>query len=273
MTLDPATTVPVLFDTHAHLAHEDFAGDLPEVLVRARAAGVRFILNAGWDLSSSEAAAATARPDQGLFAAVGVHAHHAAEAPPDYLDRLRELARRPGVVALGEIGLDYHYDFSPRHVQQHLFAEQLALAGELGLPVLIHDREAHADTLTALTAQARQRSSGRIEGVMHCYSGSREMAPDVLELGLHLGLGGPLTFANARRAVEVAEWAPLEALVIETDCPYLAPVPYRGRRNEPAHVVRVAEALAAARGVTLAKVAAATTANAFRMLRLDRFCG
>lgn len=270
MPSDAGPMTPVLFDTHAHLTHADFADDLPEVLGRARAAGVGHILNAGWDLASSEEAAADADPERGLYAAVGIHPHDAAKAPADCLERLRELARRPGVVAIGEIGLDYHYDFSPRPVQQRLFAEQLALAGELGLPVLVHDREAHADTLAALRREAERRGDGAVRGVMHCYSGSREMAPALLDLGLLLGLGGPLTFANARRTVEVAKAVPLSALVVETDCPYLAPVPFRGRRNEPAYVARVAEALAAVRGLTLAEVAAVTTTNARRMLGLDR---
>ncbi|MDI6871523.1 MAG: TatD family hydrolase [Bacillota bacterium] len=270
MTPDAGHSAAVLFDTHAHLAHADFAADREEVLKRARAAGVRYILNAGWDLASSAEAAAMADPGQGLYAAVGIHPHDAARAPADYLERLRDLARRPGVVALGEIGLDYHYDFSPRDTQRRLFAEQLALAGELGLPVLVHDREAHADTLAALRQEAERRGTGTVQGVMHCYSGSREMAADFLGLGLLLGVGGPLTFANARRVVEVAEAVPLSALVIETDCPYLAPAPYRGKRNEPAYVVRVAEALAGVRGLALAEVAEATTANARRMLGLDR---
>jgi TatD DNase family protein len=262
--VEPGT--PVLFDTHAHLTHADFAGDLPEVLARARAAGVRYILNAGWDLASSAEAVALADPARGRYAAVGIHPHEAARAPADWRERLEELAGRPGVVALGEIGLDYHYDFSPRPLQQRLFAAQLALAGELELPVLVHDREAHADTLAVLRREADRRGGGRVRGVMHCYSGSRERAPELLGLGLWLGLGGPLTFANARRAVEVASAAPLAALLLETDCPYLAPGPYRGRRNEPAYLVRVAEALAAARGLTVAEVAEATTANAWRML-------
>ncbi len=259
-----------MFDTHAHLAHADFGDDLPEVLERARMAGVGYILNAGWDLASSAEAVALADPERGLYAAVGIHPHDAARAPADWKERLQELAGRPGVVALGEIGLDYHYDFSPRPAQQRLFAEQLALAGELGLPVLVHDREAHADTLAALRREAERRGNEVVRGVMHCYSGSPEMAPDLLGLGLLLGLGGPLTFANTRRAVEVAVAVPLSALILETDCPYLAPAPYRGRRNEPAYLARVAEALATARGLSLAEVAEATTANARRMLGLDR---
>lgn len=260
---------PVLFDTHAHLAHAGFAADRSEVVDRAHAAGVAFILDVGWDLASSEAAAAGADPERGLYAAVGIHPHHAAEAVPGQLDRLAELARRPGVVALGEIGLDYHYDFSPRDDQRRLFKAQLELAEELGLPVLVHDREAHADTLEALRREAERR--GRpLQGVMHCYSGSREMAADFLDLGLLLGIGGPLTFTNARRVGEVAAAVPLETLVLETDCPYLAPVPYRGRRNEPAYVARVAEALAGARRLDYAEVARATTANALRLLRLNR---
>lgn len=257
----------MLFDTHAHLAHEEFAADRREVLARARAAGVGYILDTGWDLESSYQALAGAEPGEGLWAAVGVHAHHAAEAPEGYLDRLARLAQEPGVVAIGEIGLDYHYDFAPRPVQQRLFAEQLRLAGELGLPVLIHDREAHADTLAALRREAERR--GRpLSGVMHCYSGSVEMLRDYLELGLHLGIGGPLTFKGARRVMEVVQAAPATALVLETDCPYLAPVPYRGRRNEPAYVVKVAEALAVARGISLSEVAKDTTTNARRMLNL-----
>ncbi|MGE5508453.1 MAG: TatD family hydrolase [Chitinophagales bacterium] len=256
----PAGAEPVLCDTHAHLAYEDFAADLEEVLARARTAGVRQILNVGWDLDSSAAVAAAAKPAEGLYAAVGVHPHEAAKAPGDYLDRLAALARLPGVVALGEIGLDYHYDFAPREVQQRLFAEQLALAADLGLPVLVHDREAHADSLAALAPR------GQVRGIMHCYSGSLEMASDFLSLGLLLGIGGPLTFKNARRVLEVVEGVPRTAVVLETDCPYLAPVPFRGKRNEPAYVRQVAEVLAARWGVTLAEAAATTTANARRAL-------
>lgn len=256
----PAGREPVLCDTHAHLAYDDFAADLGEVLARARGAGVRYILNVGWDLDSSAAVAAAADPGRGLYAAVGVHPHEAAKAPADYLARLAQLACLPGVVALGEIGLDYHYDFAPRPVQQRLLAEQLALAEELGLPVLVHDREAHADSLAAL------KERGRVRGIMHCYSGSLEMAPDFLSLGLVLGIGGALTFKNARRVAEVVEGVPRTAIVLETDCPYLAPVPFRGTRNEPSHVRLVAEVLAGHWGATLAETAAATTDNACRVL-------
>ncbi|MDI3280443.1 MAG: TatD family hydrolase [Bacillota bacterium] len=247
-----------LIDTHAHLNDEAFApAEIPAVVERAQAAGVGRIIVPGYDLPSSRRAVELAEAFPGLYATVGVHPHQAAEAPPYYLAELRALARGGKVVALGEIGLDYHYAFSPREIQLRAFQEQLELAGELSLPVVIHDREAHADTLRLLVES--QPPAG---GVLHCYSGSLELAEQLLPLGLRFSFGGAVTFPNARRLLEVVRGLPAEALLLETDSPYLAPVPQRGRRNEPAYLKLVAERVAELRGWTPEELALRTTANA-----------
>lgn len=283
--------LPMLIDTHAHLTDERFAGDREEVLARAAQAGLVAVIDAGYHLASSQASlaaakqaavAAAGRQTPGgsataagagstgvaarprLFATAGFHPHDAGKAAPGYLDRLRELAADPLVVAIGEIGLDYHYDFSPRETQREVFRAQLRLAAELGRPVIVHDREAHADTLAIL----REEAAGRCVGVMHCYSGSAESAPEYLEMGFYLSIGGPVTFGNARRVVEVVEQVPLDRLLLETDCPYLAPVPRRGERNEPANVALVAARVAKIKQVPVDEVARATTANAIRLFGL-----
>jgi len=254
----------MLVDTHAHLDDEQFDADRAEVLARARAAGVTGIVNASYDLASAAAAAELAAGHAWIRAACGIHPHGAGEVPSGYLDTLRALAARPEVVAVGEIGLDYYRDLSPREEQRRVFREQLALARELDLPVIIHDRDAHADILRLLQGDG----VGPAGGVMHCFSGSWEMARELVRLGFYISLAGPVTFPNANRLAEVARRLPPERLLVETDCPYLAPVPYRGRRNEPAHVRLVAQTVAGLREVPCEELAEQAAQNAARIFRL-----
>lgn len=252
------------FDSHAHLDDDQFKEDREAVIRRAWEAGVTRILNPGADLASSEKALALAREHEAIYAAVGIHPHDVSTMTPDHLEQIESLAGNPKAVAIGEIGLDYHYNFSPREDQQRWFREQLLLARRLNLPVIIHDREAHGDIFDMI------RDTGVADSgcVMHCYSGSSEMAREYVKRGIYISLAGPVTFHNARKTREVAAVVPLESLLIETDCPYLAPVPHRGRRNEPAHVVRVAETIAAVRNISLEEVASHTMANANRLFNI-----
>lgn len=246
----------MLIDTHAHLDHERFDGEREAVITRALAAGVGLIICVGSDLKSSRESLALARTNAALFAVVGVHPHEAAAAPPDYLDEVRHMLAEPKVVALGEIGLDYHYDFSPRPVQRQVFQAQLELARELGCPVVVHSRKADADTARMLA------ESGVTRVVMHCYSGDWLLAERYLEMGYFISLSGVVTFPKSAETREVALRLPLERLMLETDAPYLAPVPRRGRRNEPAYVRHTAEAVASIRGIGLEEITQQTTANA-----------
>lgn len=245
-----------LFDTHCHLNDEAYQGDLTAVLERARRAGVARMLVVGYDLPSSRRALALAEAEEGIYAAVGIHPHEAAAVTVADLDRLEEMMAHPKVVALGEIGLDYHYENSPRRAQQEALRAQLALARKAGKPVVIHGREAHADLVAALKAEG-----GCYQGVMHCYSGSKEAARDYLEMNLHISVAGPVTFKNARKLLEVVPALPPDRLLIETDAPYLAPHPWRGRRNEPAYLLAVAERVAELLGMTAEAVADLTWNN------------
>ncbi len=268
-------------DSHAHVHFPQFDDDREAVIERAREAGVVAILDVGTDLASSRAAVALAEGYDFIYAAVGVHPHDAKTVTPDVLAELRALARHPKVVAIGEIGLDYYRDLSPRPVQRRAFADQLALAAELGLPVVIHSREAYEDVLATL----REGTGGRVPrvgetydgrggvppraGVFHSYSGGPEGLDDVLALGFCVGISGPVTFSKAERLRAVAAQVPLDRLLIETDCPYLTPEPYRGRRNEPAYVRYVAEAVARARGVSEEEVGRATADNTRRLFGIE----
>jgi len=248
----------MLFDTHAHLNDNQFSGDLAETIARSRAAGVTRITNVGYDLPSSRRALEIARQYPGCYAAVGIHPHDAQTLTGEAIEALMEMAGDPLVVAIGEIGLDFYRDLSPRETQRHAFQVQIDLAWELQKPIVIHDRDAHGETVATLQA-ARDTVTG---GILHCFSGSWEMARQCLNLGYYIALGGPVTFANAHKVVDIARQVPLERLLLETDCPYLSPVPFRGKRNEPARVGIIAEKIAALRGISLAELAAATTQNA-----------
>ena len=243
-----------LTDSHAHLDFRQFDADRDAVIARAREAGLVAILNVGTDLASSKAAVALAEKQDFIYAAVGFHPHDAKHVNERVLDQLRVLTRYPKVVAIGEIGLDYYRDRSPRPTQRQAFADQLALAAELELPVIVHSREAHDDVM-------EQLRGWKGSGVLHSYSGGPERLEEVLELGFYVSISGPVTFPRADRLRKVAEIVPLERLLVETDCPFLTPVPRRGRRNEPALVRHVVEAVARARGVPAETVAQATADN------------
>lgn len=252
-----------LIDTHAHLDHEWFDEDRDDVVRRALAAGVGAIITIGADLPSSEAAVRLAERYPSVYAAVGIHPHDAKTADEAAYARLKELAAHPKVVAIGEIGLDYYYDYSPRDVQRSVFIRQLQLAREVGLPFVVHCRDASEDVMAIL----REHGQG-LPGLLHSFTGSPAMAEECLAMGYYISVGGMLTFKNAGAVREAVAVVPLERIVLETDAPYLAPVPLRGRRNEPAYVRHVADFLAKERGLNPAEVARVTTANARRFFRL-----
>lgn len=233
-----------LFDTHAHLLDKRFDEDRQAVIDALPGRGVVGMIEVGCDIRDSARAAALAAQTDYIYAAVGVHPHEAAETEDDYLDELEALAAQPKVVAIGEIGLDYHYDFSPRDVQQKVFAEQLALARRLDIPIALHMREATADTMGIL------RDFEGIRGVMHCFSGSAETALECIKMGLCVSFTGVVTFQNARKTIEAVEAVPLESLMAETDCPYLSPEPMRGKRNDPGNVRYVIEKLAEIKNIS-----------------------
>lgn len=264
-----------LIDSHAHLDFPQFDDDREAVIERARGAGLVAILNVGADLASSRAAVALAEKYDFVYAAVGVHPHDAKTVTPAVLAELRALARHPKVVAIGEIGLDYYRDLSPRPVQRRAFADQLALAAELRVPVVLHSRDAHDDVLATLRdwvsspPQAGGIEGGPRTGVLHSYAAGPERLDEVIAMEFYVGISGPVTFKNAGRLRAVAAAAPLNRLLVETDCPYLTPEPYRGKRNEPAYVRYVAQAVARARDVSEETVARATTDNARRLFGID----
>jgi TatD DNase family protein len=261
----------MLVDTHAHLDMSRFDGDRDAAVERARQAQVAAIVNVGIDLESSRRAVRLAAEHDLVYAAVGIHPHYARRLDGTALAALRELAEQPKVVAVGEIGLDFFRDLSPRDVQRRAFRAQLAWAGELGKPVIIHDRDAHGDILDMLVewAQEMQTSplAGRL-GVLHTFSGDLAMAEKAIEMGFYLSVSGPVTYPDERRLPEIVRAVPEERLLVETDCPYLPPQAHRGQRNEPAYVRLVAEKVAEVRGVPLSEVAEATTANARRLFGL-----
>jgi TatD DNase family protein len=250
----------VLIDTHAHLDGDAFAADLDAVLERARDAGVARMVTAGQDEVTSRAALELAARHPSVIAAVGVHPHEAKGAGD--LQWLEPLARTGGVVAVGEIGLDYHYDFSPRDVQRDVFARQLKLAGRLGLPAIIHCREAEDDVAATL----REHFDHSRRAVIHCWTGTYGTAMRFIdEFDVYLGLGGAVTFKGATDLHDAAARLPLDRIVLETDCPYMTPAPFRGKRNEPAYTTLTCRRVAELRGVSEDDIAAATTSNAQRL--------
>ncbi len=255
-----------LVDSHAHLSFPQFDADRQEVIRQARQAGVTVIIEVGTDLESSRAAVALAEQYEWIYATVGIHPHDAATLTPAVLAELRALAHHPKVVAIGEIGLDYYRMLSPREVQLRAFEAQLALAAEgrqreAPVPLVIHCRDALDEVLAVLRGW-------KGTGVLHSYSGGPDRLDEVLALGFSIGLSGPVTFPKSERLRAVAAAVPLERLLVETDCPYLTPEPYRGRRNEPAYVRYVVEAVAQARGLNAETVARAAASNACRLFNL-----
>lgn len=253
----------ILVDTHAHLDDARLEHDLDDVISRALQAQVKAIITVGADLDSSRAAVDLCERYPQVYAAVGIHPHDAARVVDDDLKELARLGEHPKVVAIGETGLDYYRDLSPRDSQRDVFVAQLRLAIDMGKPVVIHDRDAHVETLAILKSLAQDW-----RGVLHCFSGGYEMAMEALELGLDLSFAGPVTFHNARKLHALVPRLPLERLLVETDCPWLAPHPHRGKRNEPAYVRLVAAKIAELHDLRLEHVAAITTANAERLFGL-----
>ncbi len=251
-----------LVDSHCHLDDSQFDHDREACIERARAAGVVAMLAIGSGPPDLEAGIRLADAHPFIYAAAGVHPHEASKSGPDSFSRLRELATHPKVLAIGEIGLDYHYNFSPPEVQRDVFARQLEIAAEAQVPVIIHTREAWEDTLRLL--EQHWTPAGQ-PGIMHCFSGGPEEAERVLGMGFYVSFAGVVTFPKAQRVQEAARRIPENRLLVETDAPYLAPVPHRGKRNEPAFIVHTAERLAALRGVPASEIAAATTANFHRL--------
>lgn len=255
----------MLFDSHAHIDAKRFDKDREEVIERAKANGVHFIMNPGVDLESSKEAIALAEKYDGIYAAVGYHPHEAKHMDDTMLALIKSLAKHEKVRAIGEIGLDYHYDHSPRKVQKEWFIKQIRLAKSLNLPVIIHDRDANEDTLTILKKEKAFESGV----LMHCYSGSKEMAEQYIELGAYISLAGPVTFKNAKTPKAVAKFVPLNRILIETDAPYLTPEPNRGKRNESAYVEYICNQIAQLKEISFDKVAEATTANAKKLFKIE----
>ena len=253
----------MLADSHAHIDDERFDADREEVVARALAAGVSLIVNIGADMASSARSVALAEKYPGIYAAVGMHPHDSREMREVDYRQLEQWTTHPKVVAIGEIGLDYHYDLSPRPVQKEVFLRQLDLARKTGKPFIIHEREAHADMLDII----RHAAHG-LNGVFHCFSGSVETAREYLKMGFYISVAGPVTFPKSVKTKEVAKAVPLDRLLVETDSPYLTPQPFRGKRNEPAHVRLVAEEIANLRDISLAELAVATTANVRRLFNI-----
>ncbi len=244
-------------DSHCHLNDEAFQADFGAAIARAAAAGVDQLVVVGCDLPSTVQAVAMAQQYAGVWAAVGIHPHDAKCWDRAAAERITALLTEPKVVALGEIGLDYHYNYSTKEEQLLAFRAQMALARTTGKPVIIHNRDAHQDTLTVL----KEQPLGPAGGVMHCYTGSGEMAAEFIKCGLYISFAGPITFSNAARLREVAAQVPMERILIETDSPYLTPHPFRGQRNEPAYARLVGEKLAEIKGLPVAEVMRQTAAN------------
>ena len=253
----------MLFDTHAHMDDRAFDTDREELLSELPTRGIELLMNPGCSLASSRNASLLSQKYDYIYAAVGSHPDVADEVNEAVLEEYRALCRKnPKIKAIGEIGLDYHYEDIPREIQLKAFRLQMALADELGLPVIVHEREAHEDGMKVV------EEFPNVKGVFHCYSGSAEMAKWLVARGWYIGFTGVLTFKNARKAVEVASAIPLERIVLETDCPYMSPEPFRGKRNDPGKLYRMAEKLAEIRGLTVEEIHAVTVENGKRLYRI-----
>ena len=251
-----------LFDTHAHLNDPAFDPDREELMAGLAAKSVGLVMNAGCSLESSRDIVNMTARYPWLYGSVGSHPDSAGEVDEEVIAQYRELCQNEKIKAIGEIGLDYYYEDIPRDIQQKAFRMQMQLAKEVDLPVIVHEREAHDDGMRIV------KEFPGVTGVFHCYSGSAEMARQLVKMGWYIGFTGVLTFKNARKAVETAASIPLDRIVIETDCPFMAPEPFRGKRNDPGYLYRMAERLAEIRGITPEEAAAITTENAKRLYRI-----
>ena len=255
----------MLFDSHAHINDERFDEDREEVIQHLRDSGVDLVVNPGADMPSSRSAVELANEVDFIYAAVGVHPHEVEEMTEDDINELREMVKNnEKVVAIGEIGLDYYYDLSPRELQKKWFIKQIELANELKVPFIVHDRDAHGDTFEII----KKYKAPETGCVLHCYSGSLELALEYIKLGCYISIPGTVTFKNNRKTVEVAEKIPMEWMFIETDSPYLTPVPHRGKRNDPSKVKFVAEKIAETRGISYEEVCKITKENAKRFFKI-----
>lgn len=255
----------MLFDTHSHLNAEQFKEDLQEVIVRMKEAGVSYTVVVGFDEVTIKKAMELAETYDFIYAAVGWHPVDAIDMTEEHLVWLEELAAHPKVVALGEMGLDYHWDKSPKEVQKEVFRKQIQLAKKVKLPIIIHNRDATQDIVDILA----EENAAEVGGIMHCFSGSVEVAKQCIGMNFLISLGGPVTFKNAKKPKEVAMEIPMERLLIETDCPYLTPHPFRGKRNEPSYVKLVAEEIANLKGISYEEVAKITTENAKSLFGIE----
>ncbi|AMM91242.1 TatD family hydrolase [Peribacillus simplex] len=255
----------MLFDTHVHVNAEQFNEDLDDVIERAKEAGVNNMVVVGFDQPTIIRAMELIETYDFMYAAVGWHPVDAIDMTEKDLQWIEELSNHPKVVAIGEMGLDYHWDKSPKDVQMEVFRKQIRLAKKVGLPIIIHNREATADIVNIL----KEEAASEVGGIMHCFSGSAETALECINMNFYISLGGPVTFKNAKKPKEVAAAVPLERLLIETDCPYLAPHPYRGKRNEPSYVKLVAEQIAEIKQLTIEEVSQATTENAKKLFGIN----
>ena len=255
----------MLFDTHVHLNAEQFEEDLEEVISRAKEAGVENMVVVGFDRPTIKRAMELVEQYDFLYASIGWHPVDAIDMTEEDLAWIEELSSHPKVVALGEMGLDYHWDKSPHDVQKEVFKKQIHLAKKVKLPIVIHNRDATQDIVDIL----REEGAEEVGGIMHCFSGSPEIAQECVDMNFYISLGGPVTFKNAKKPKEVAKQIPLERLLIETDCPYLAPHPNRGKRNEPAYVKLVAEQIAELKERSIEEVEKITTENAKRLFNIN----
>ncbi|MGN9165526.1 TatD family hydrolase [Tissierellaceae bacterium HCP3S3_D8] len=254
----------MLIDSHVHLDDERFDGDRDILIKSLKSNGIELVINIGADMKSSVDSIELAKRYDNIYAAIGVHPHSASEMTENTLDELRDMAKEDKVIAIGEIGLDYYYDNSPRDIQRKWFREQLELAKELNLPVIIHSRDATKETYDII----KETQDGTLRGVLHCFSGSVEVAMEYIKLGFYISIGGTVTFKNSRVVREVAEAVPLDKFLVETDCPYLTPEPYRGKRNEPMFVKYAAEKIAEIRGISFEELSEATNKNTKELFRI-----
>lgn len=255
----------MLFDTHAHLNAEQFDTDLEEVIARAKAEKVERIVVVGFDKPTITRAMELIEEYDCIYAAIGWHPVDAIDMTEEDLSWIKELSSHEKVVAIGEMGLDYHWDKSPKDVQKEVFRKQIALAKEVNLPIIIHNRDATEDVVTIL----KEEGAEEVGGIMHCFTGSAEVARQCMDMNFYISFGGPVTFKNAKKPKEVAKEIPNDRLLIETDCPFLTPHPFRGKRNEPSYVKYVAEQLAELKGLTYEEIASITTENAKRLFRMN----
>ena len=254
----------MIFETHAHFEDERYNEDREKELEEVLSAGVTRLVNVGSSLSTSEQCIALAKQHDFIYAAVGIHPDHVAELTDSDIDTIKALCHEPKVVALGEIGLDYYYEDPERHIQQEWFAKQLEVAYEENMPIIVHSRDAAEDTMRLL----KEHHGDFLAGIIHCFGYSKEVAREFVKMGFYIGVGGVVTFKNARRLVEVVEDIDLEHIVLETDCPYMAPVPHRGKRNSSKYLPYIADKIAQIKGITVRQVYEQTMKNANKVYQL-----